>query len=692
MHGVGEFLRNLAVVLCVAAVTTVIFQRLRQPVVFGYLLAGLIIGPHIPIPLVVDAETVHTLAELGVILLMFGLGLEFNLRKLAQVGPTAGVIAVAQSSLMVALGYATAQLFGWTPLESFYAGAAIAISSTTIIVRAFAEQKVQGRFTEIVFGVLIIEDLIAIFLLAILTTVSSGGTISASALGLTAGRLAMFLAALLGVGLLVVPRFVRFVVKLERPETTVVAVIGICFACALLALEFGYSVALGAFIAGSLVAESGREQVIEHLVQPVRDIFAAIFFVAVGMLIEPAVVAEHWRPVIVLTLVVIVGKVASVTIASFLMGFGVRTSVQTGMSLAQIGEFSFIIAGVGLASGATRPFLYPIAIAVSALTTLTTPILIRAARPMANYVDRHLPPSLQTFATLYGSWLERLRSTPDVPQKRSHLRTSLRFMLLDAVLLAALVIGTSLELERVTAMLRRWVNLSPDVARLALIGGALIVATPLTVGVLRNAKRYGSALAERALPVPLSGPDLAAAPRTVLRITLQFALIALIGVLLIAITQPFVPLLRGVAVLAVIMTALGIIFWRSAANLHGHTRAGAQVIAAALARQMTSDAEHRTRRDDESSALQWARQALPGLGEPEALRLDQAAFCVERTLTSINLRGRTGASVIAIRRNDADVLVPTGHEVLRAGDVLALAGSREAIASAIRLLEHGEAE
>src|SRR5688572_11595580 len=304
MHDAHDFLQNLALVLCVAAVTTVVFQRLRQPVVFGYLFAGLIIGPHIPIPLVADEGTVHTLSELGVILLMFGLGLEFSLRKLLQVGPTAGLIAVAQSSLMVWFGFLVGQAFGWTPLETVYAGAIIAISSMTIIVKAFAEQRIKGTVVDIVFGILIIEDLIAIFLLAILTAASAGGGVSPGAVAITAGRRGMLPAGLVGVGLLVIPPPVRFIVTLKRPETTLVASVGIRFAAALLALGFGYSVALGAFIAGWLVAESGHEKHIEHLVAPVRDIFAAIFFVAVGMLIDPALVAEHWFAIIVFTVVV----------------------------------------------------------------------------------------------------------------------------------------------------------------------------------------------------------------------------------------------------------------------------------------------------------------------------------------------------------------------------------------------------
>src|ERR1700716_365658 len=294
------FLQNLAVVLCVAAVATVVFQRLHQPVVFGYLLAGMIIGPRIPIPLVADPQMVRALADLGVILLMFSLGLEFSIRKLVQVSQKAGVVALFECSMMISLGYFVGQMLGFTRLESIFVGAITGISSTTIIVKAFYEQKVKGRVTELVFGVLIIEDLIAIFLLTILTTISRSGAVSPTEVVLTAVRLVMFLAAVIGFGILTVPRAIRFVQKLGQPETTLVASIGICFAAALLGLSFGYSVALGAFIAGSLVAESGHEAEVERLVRPVRDMFAGIFFLSVGMVIAPTALTEHWRAVLAL--------------------------------------------------------------------------------------------------------------------------------------------------------------------------------------------------------------------------------------------------------------------------------------------------------------------------------------------------------------------------------------------------------
>lgn len=684
---IPEFLRNLALVLCTAAVTTVVFHRLRQPVVFGYLLAGLFIGPHFPaVPLIADEQIVHTLSELGVILLLFSLGVEFSLRKLIQIGPAATLIGVSQSSAMLWLGYLIGQAFGWTVLESVYAGAAIAISSTTIIIKAFQELKVRGKFTQLAFGILIVEDLIAIFLLAILTAISAGGGVSTAQIATTAVRLGIFLAGLVGIGLLIVPRLIRYVVKLERPEITTVTSMGICFACALLALSLGYSVALGAFIAGALVAESGEEKAVVPHIEPIRDMFAAIFFVAVGMLIDPALLGRHWPEVLVFTLAVIFGKVLTVSVSAFLTGYGVRTSVQTGMSLAQIGEFSFIIASVGLATGATREFLYPTVVAVSALTTLTTPWLIRASDRVATFVDRKLPKPLQTFVALYGSWVERLRKAKREEAGRSPIRRLVLLLLIDAALLAFLVIGVSLELERIATLLSSATGLSGDVTRLAVMAGAGLVALPLGIGIVRTARRLGLELALRALPAGEKGKlDLAAAPRRALVVTLQVAILILVGAPLIAITQPFLPPFRGAAVLALLLALLAITFWRSATELHGHARAGAEVIVSALAQQMAKEEVVRDRR-----ALEHVREMLPGLGEPVPVRVEPDSPAADRTLAELNLRGLTGATVLAILRDGQEVLLPTGKERLRAGDVLALAGSIDAISAAKRLLRGGE--
>jgi monovalent cation:H+ antiporter-2, CPA2 family len=683
MHGAHELLTAITVVLCVAAVTTVVFQWLRQPVVLGYLLAGLIVGPHVPIPLIADRAIIQTLSELGVILLMFALGLEFSLRKLVQVGPTAGLTAIVQTSIMVWLGFIVGRGFGWTTRESIFAGAIIAISSTTIIAKAFDEQGIQGRLRELVVGVLIVEDLIAILLMAVLTAVSSGQGVSAGTLARSSAQLVAFLVGLVAVGMVVVPRAIRAINRLKRPETTLVASVGICFAIALLAQEFGYSVALGAFLAGSLVAESGQEKQIEHLIRPVRDLFAAIFFVSVGMLIDPAIIAQHWPAVAVFTALVIAGKFVGVSLGAFLTGNGTRTSVEAGMSLAQIGEFSFIIAALGISLNATRDFLYPIAVAVSAITTLTTPWLIRAAGPVASFIDRKLPHPLQTFAALYGTWLEQLRAAPARKTTAARTRRWVKLLVLDVAILSALVIGTAMSLEAIAEYASTTLGMSDRLARGLAVAAAAAIAVPFLIGIVRITQRLGLVLAKIALPAAANGKvDLAAAPRRALVVTLQLTVIFLVGLPMLAVTQPFVQGWAAGLSLGLLLVVLGSVLWRRATNLQGHVKAGAQMIVEALVTQ----AEKRPAPPDED-ALAQIRHLMPGLGELVPVRLDDRSAAVGKTLAQLNLRGITGASVLAIARGDQGVIIPVAGEVLHPGDVLALAGTHDALAAATELLE-----
>jgi len=685
------FLVALTIVLGVAAVTTVVFQRLHQPVVLGYILAGFLIGPNVPFPLVADREVVQTLSELGVILLMFSLGLEFSLSKLMKLGPTAGLTGLLQTSLMVWLGFLVGQLFGWTTLESLFTGAIIAISSTTIIAKAFDEQGIRGPMRELVVGVLIVEDLIAILLMATLTAIASGAGLTAGEMARTTGKLALFLVGLVAIGLLVVPRAVRAVLRLGRPETVLVASIGFCFGISLLADEFGYSVALGAFIAGSLIAESGEQQPIEHLVQPVRDMFAAIFFVSVGVLIEPELITRHWVAIAVLTAVVVGGKIVGVSLGAFLTGSGVRTSVQAGMSLAQIGEFSFIIAGLGLSLRATGDFLYPVAVAVSAITTLTTPWLIRFSGPFADLVDHAMPRPLQTFLALYGSWLERLRSAPRETTRGSSIRRLVRLLVLDVTLLAAIAIGSSIAMARMTALVEQKLGLDASLAWIAIVAAALALALPLCTGVVRVARRLGFTIAEKALPSAAEGRlDLAAAPRRALVVTLQLAIVLLVGLPLLAVTQPILGGPYAPVLLVLLLVGLGVSFWRGATDLEGHVRAGAQAILETLVAQartggVASNAGA-TARVPAVDPLSKVRDLLPGLGEPASLQLDAKSPATGRSLADLNLRGSTGATVLAIARGGNGLLVPTAEEVLQAGDILALAGTHEAVDSARELL------
>jgi CPA2 family monovalent cation:H+ antiporter-2 len=683
-----DFLANLAVVLGVAAVTTMVFQRLRQPVVLGYLLAGLIVGPHLPVPVAANEPLVHTLSELGVILLMFALGLEFSLRKLVRVAPTAGLVALIECSAMVWLGYVLGRAFGWTGYESIFTGALVAISSTTILVKAFAEIGIKGKITEIVFGIVIVEDLVAVLLLAILTAAASGAGLSAGALVKTVARLAGFLVAFVAIGLMLVPRIMRAVVRLDRNETTLVASVGLCFTLALVARAMGYSVAMGAFLAGALVSESGEGDKIRHLVEPVRDVFAAIFFVSVGMLIEPREVLHHAGAVLALTAVVLTGKLVGVSVGSFLAGNGIRTSIQAGLSLAQIGEFSFIIVGVGTSLGVVRGFLYPVAVAVSALTTLTAPWLIRAAGPVAAGIDRRLPRALQTYAALYGSWVDELRTAPPVRSEGARIRRSVLLLVVDVAVIGGVVVGASIGSKHAIVVARAWHGAGPAVAKVVILAAASALLLPFVFGAVRTSRALAQVLARRALPLGEAGVDLGEAPRRALVVGVQLTILLATGVPLVALTQPFVPSIPGPLLLAPLVLALAILVWQSAGNLHGHVRAGIEIITQALAAEARSkSAEVQGDGEIEKSQEMDSVRMLPGIGAPRAVKLKEGAASLGQTLKGLNLRGLTGATVLAIDRSGAEILVPTGDEQLRANDTLVIAGSAEATRAAIELLK-----
>jgi CPA2 family monovalent cation:H+ antiporter-2 len=680
MHSADSFLYTLAVVCGVAALTTVLCQRIRLPVVFGYLLAGMIVGPHVPVPLIADAATVSSLAEVGVVLLMFSIGLEFSLRRMLRLAPVSGLVALLETTAMFGLGVAAAELLGWSAREAIFTGAIVAISSTTIIARAFNDRPVEPAVKETVFGILVFEDLIAILLLAALSTLGSGNAMTARSLGGTVLQLVTFLAALIGLGLLVVPRFIRSVARLRRDETTLVTTVGLAFAAALLAVAFGYSAALGAFLMGALVAESGAAHAIAKLLAPLRDFFAAVFFVAVGMSIDPALVARHWGAVAVITVVVLGGKALAVTGAVFFSGRDVRTSVRAAMSLAQIGEFSFIIVGVGVASGTVGDQLLPVAVAASAITTLTTPALIAASAGVAARIDRALPAPLQTFVALYGSWFEAMRRGGE-PQHRSHARQLVGFLLVDVGTLIAIVVAAAVEMPRGMSLLQRWTGAGPQVAQLLVLAVAALAAAPLALGLFRSASRLGARLSERALPVPPRGVDFGFAPRRALAVSLQGGILLLACVPVVAVAQPFLPPLRGAAALLLLVMVIGVLVWRGAATLQGHAEAGAQLLVSALRHQMAETGSYPV-----PQPIAHAEELLPGMGTPVGVAIEASHAAAGRSLRELNVRARTGAGVLAIARGEERILIPRGAEVIHAGDVLALAGTREAVAAAIALL------
>lgn len=528
---------DLTMVLGVAALTTVACQRLRLPVVVGYLLAGLIIGPHVPVPLVADQGNVHTLSELGVILLMFSLGLEFSLKKLLRTGPSAALVALIQGGFMAWSGYLAGRFMGWTSMESVFAGAALAISSTMIIARVFAALNTTGPLAELVLSTLIVQDLLAILMLTLLTAVGSGSGLSLPAVLLTVGRLLGFLVVVMALSRWALPRFVRWVADSGSDETLLVTVVGLCFAFSLLAAKAGYSVALGAFLAGMVVAESGRERRVEHLVHPLRDMFVAVFFVSIGMQIDPAQLLPNWQGLLLFGGLVLAGKILSGALGGLLGGHSLRNSIRAGAGLAQIGEFSFIIAALGQSLGVVGPALFPILAATCAWTTLSTPLLIRQSESLADSLERWLPRRLRHFLLHHRAAMGHLRGLPFRKATWVHLRRPFGQLLMDCLVVTLAGVLGALIHRALTPYLetRGLPHRLAEVLVWSLVAG---VALWFLLGILKQIRRIARAIADRAAQA--AGP-VAEGVGDAIRLMLELALGGMVALPMAAVLQPLVP-------------------------------------------------------------------------------------------------------------------------------------------------------
>ena len=395
MH-LPELISDLAIMLLTAGVVTVIFKKIKQPLVLGYIVAGFLIGPYMPLFFTVaDSASISTWSEIGVIVLMFGLGLEFNLHKLAQVGGTAIITALTEVGGMLLIGFGVGQLLGWGIMDSVFLGGMLSMSSTTIIIKAFDELGVRNQgFAQLVFGTLVIEDIAGIFMMIILSTLSVSQSISGGALAMKLALLVLYLALWLILGIYLLPTLMNKATPLMNDETLLVSSLGICFGMVLLANALGFSSALGAFMAGSLLAGTVHAERVEHLTSGVKDLFGSVFFLSVGMMLDPAMIVKYIVPILIITLVTLVGKLIFSSLGVLLSGQTLKNAVHCGCSLAQIGEFAFIIASLGLSLGVIADYIYPIIVSVSIITTLTTPSFIKGSDKLYERLEKVLPSRL----------------------------------------------------------------------------------------------------------------------------------------------------------------------------------------------------------------------------------------------------------------------------------------------------------
>lgn len=682
MNALEHFLRDLAVVLVSAGAVALLFQRLRWPVVAGYLVAGVIVGPSVPPSWVQDEHIIHLLSELGVILLMFSIGLEFRLERLVKSGPAAGLAALVEIGLMLALGFGAGRAMGWSPLASAFLAGAVAVSSTMILAKVLETHPLGPELRQTVVSLTLFEDMGAMIIIALLTAAASGEGLSGAALAGVVGRLIGVLALFLVIGLAMVPRAARWVIGLRNRETMLITMIGFAFGLSFLAGAAGFSVALGAFLAGLLVAESGGGKIVEEAVRPLRDVFAAIFFVATGMQLDLSLLVSEWSLAVGVLAVVLIGKPLAVTLGVFLSGQSLRSAIRAALSVAQIGEFSFILAGVGATLGAVPRAFVAAAVAVSIVTAFLSTWLAGVADRVAERVDRALPHRVQMVASLYGAWVEALRTAPREHSPWVQVRSAAKWLAIDALAIAGLVFAGSYLRSKLVGIALGY-GISPVPASWLVAFLTLALVTPFLIGILRVTRTLGDQLGEIVVPLSASGKvDNGRSPRRVLSIAVQVAAILATGGPLVVVTQPFLPPLSGLAVLGLVLLLFGVVFWRRATDLFGHFRAGAELIVATLAKQSHA----------ESVEFEPVRRMLPGLGDFAPLRVGERSEGDGRSLGELNLRGRTGASVVALLRGDRRIAFPEAGERLAAGDLVAVTGSHDAIAAAAALLgSHGAA-
>ena len=387
---------DLALILMVAGVVTLIFKRLKQPLVLGYIVAGFLVSPNMPYtPSAVDVANVHLWADIGVMFLLFSLGLDFSFKKILKMGASPVISAVTIIFCMMMLGIVVGHVFGWGKMDCIFLGGMLAMSSTTIIYKAFDDLGLrQQQFAGMVMSVLILEDILAIVMMVMLSALASGSSMGGGQLFESVMRIGFFLVLWLVVGIFAIPLFLRRVRTLINNEVLLIVALGLCCAMAVLSTKVGFSSAFGAFIMGSILAETIEAERIEKLVEPVKNLFGAVFFVSVGMLVDPKILVEYAVPIICLVLTIIIGQSLFGTISFMLGGQSLKSAMRCGFSMAQIGEFSFIIASLGLSLHVIGDFLYPVVVAVSVITTFLTPYMIRLATPAYSKLEKHLPNKL----------------------------------------------------------------------------------------------------------------------------------------------------------------------------------------------------------------------------------------------------------------------------------------------------------
>lgn len=630
---------DLGLILMTAAVAVLLFKKIKQPLVLGYLIAGFLAGPHfVFFPTVKEVSSVEVWAEIGVIFLLFSLGLEFSFKKLMKVGGSASITAITQIISMIVIGYMVGQWIGWNSMDSVFLGVILSVSSTTIILKTFDELGVKTqKFAGIVIGSLIVQDIVAILMMVLLSTIAVSQQFSGSELMLSVLKLIFFLTIWFVGGIFFIPTLLKKAKNILTDEMLLIISLALCLMMVILAANVGFSPALGAFIMGSIIAETTQAEHIEHLVKPVKDLFGAVFFVSVGMLINPETLYEYALPVAILTLVVIICQSISSTIGALLSGLPLKQSVQTGMSLSQIGEFSFIIATLGMSLNVTSDFLYPIVVAVSAVTTFTTPFMIKFATPFSEFLEDKLP----------RRWIKRIerysanaQSIKLVTNWQIVVRAFLTQVIIHSVIIVAIILLSSkyilplvqdLKFGNLFGALITLVIISPFLWALSLRRVAV-----KEVAILREERKY-------------RGPILM---MVLLRMVLT---LFYIGFLLNIFFSP------GIAFIALIFAVVVYFVFPKKLNAQYHK---------------IEDHFLRNLNAREVKKIVRSRSDLtPWDGHMSTFTIAPTSNVVGKTLNELKIRELLGVNIAFIKRGDFTINIPTKNERLFPGDEICIIGT-----------------
>ncbi len=530
----GGLVWDFAIIMAVAGGALLLFRQFKQPPVLGYLLAGVIIGPFtLPDPPVKNVDTIRLLADLGLVLLLFGVGLEFGWQRIRGIGTAVIMIAVLEFTVMFALGYELAILLGWGNMEGIFLGASLSVSSSAILMKMLRDTgrllTIQGR---LIVGILVVEDFMAVIMLTVLSGLATTGTANIREVGFLVGKVGVFGVAALGFGGILAPRLIHFVSRFESEEAMLITGLALCFGLALAGQQLGLSAAAGAFLIGAVLGDSRHADEMDRIMSPVRDMFAALFFVSIGMLIDIKLAVDFLVPSLIIAGVFIVGKIVADSAGTLLAGYGGRTALGVGMGMPQTGEFSLAMIKVGADFGAVGAFMYPVITIATAATALVYPTLFRSVDRVTDFLDRHSPKLLKQYGESLVLSLATLHSAFSIttPRARRIQRSGWLIFLNLAIILVVIGLGTASL--RFTIELSSLIHVSKSLLGLVVGGSVVALCMPPGWAIWRSLRRLSNEIAEyvypgtRGLPFPMSSNNI----KVVVQYSIFFLLLAVPGI------------------------------------------------------------------------------------------------------------------------------------------------------------------